>query len=99
MHNMKEEVTLEDYKKAMRRLKHESSKKRVFMHFLIFAFSSVMGIIINIIYYPDEPWILFPFVGWAFGFFIHYVYGIKWIDHEITEIEAESEYRAKHKIF
>lgn len=94
---MKKRLTLESYKEAFREIKKEAERRRFLLHLSIFGVVSFMFLIVNWLYFPDEAWFLYPIVGWGFGLMVHYLLGVRWIDTEITQTEAETEYRARGK--
>lgn len=94
---MEKRVTLEKYKQAFREMKEEGEKRRFVLHLCIFGAISIMFLIVDWVYFPQFSWFLYPIVGWAVGLVIHYMLAVRWIESELTQIEAETEYRAKYK--
>jgi len=54
-------------------------------------------IAINLIYSPRVIWFLYPLIGWGIGISAHYLFGVRWIQKELEEMEAKVEYRAREK--
>ena len=85
---------LDAYKQAFREIKKEKGKERFLLHLVVFGLVSFMLIVVNMLYFPQDAYILYPLVGWAFGIIVHYLFAVKWIDAEIAELEAYVDARA-----
>ncbi len=92
---MMQEITLEDYKKAYREIKKEEAKRGFFVHLVVYIFVNILLVVINFLYSPKDIWFFYPLIGWGIGISMHYLFGVRWIEKELKEMEAKAEYRAR----
>ena len=92
---MAEEITLAEYKKAYREIVSEEEKRDFFVHLVVYVLVNVMLIAINFLYSPEAIWFFYPLIGWGIGISMHYLFGVHWIEKELTEEEAKAEYKAR----
>ena len=92
---MAEEVSLEEYKKAYRKIVSEEEKRDFLVHLVVYVLVNAMLIAINFIYSPEAIWFFYPLIGWGIGISIHYLSGVRWIQKELEEKEAKAEYKAR----
>jgi len=92
---MAEEISLEEYKKAYREIVSEDEKKGFSVHLVVYVLVNAMLIAINFIYSPETIWFFYPLIGWGIGISMHYLFGVRWIEKELTEREAKAEYKAR----
>jgi hypothetical protein len=92
---MAEEISLEEYKKAYREIVSEDEKKGFSVHLVVYVLVNAMLIAINFIYSPETIWFFYPLLGWGIGISMHYLFGVRWIQKELTEREAKAEYKAR----
>jgi hypothetical protein len=92
---MAEEISLEEYKKAYREIVSEDEKKGFSVHLVVYVLVNAMLIAINFIYSPETIWFFYPLLGWGIGISMHYLFGVRWIEKELTEREAKAEYKAR----
>ncbi len=92
---MAEEITLAEYKKAYREIVSEEEKRDFFVHLVVYVLVNVMLIAINFLYSPEAIWFFYPLIGWGIGISMHYLFGVHWIEKELTEKEAKAEYKAR----
>jgi hypothetical protein len=92
---MAEEISLEEYKKAYGEIVSEEEKIGFSVHLVVYVLVNAMLIAINFIYSPEDIWFFFPLLGWGIGISIHYLFGVRWIQKELTEKEAKAEYKAR----
>ena len=88
-------ISLEEYKKAYREIRKEEERKGFLIHLVIYALVNAMLVVINLLYSPNAIWFFYPLLGWGIGLFIHYLFGVHWIEKGLEEKEAKAEYRAK----
>ena len=94
---MAKEFSLDEYKKAYREIRKEELKRGFFVHLVVYIIVNVMLIAINLIYSPQIIWFLYPLIGWGIGISMHYLFGIRWIEKGLEEMEAKAEYRTREK--
>lgn len=92
---MAEEIPLEDYKKAYREIVSEEEKRDFFVHLVVYVLVNVMLIAINFIYSPGTIWFFYPLICWGIGIAMHYLFGVHWIQKELTAKEAKADYKAR----
>ena len=92
---MAEEISLEEYKKAYGEIVSEDEKIGFSVHLVVYVLVNAMLIAINFIYSPEDIWFFYPLFGWGIGISIHYLFGVHWIQKELTEKEAKAEYKAR----
>jgi len=92
---MAEEIPLEDYKKAYRDIVSEEEKRGFFVHLVVYVLVNVMLIAINFIYSPEYIWFFYPLICWGIGIAMHYLFGVHWIQKELTAKEAKADYKAR----
>ena len=92
---MAEEISLEEYKKAYGEIVSEEEKIGFSVHLVVYVLVNAMLIAINFIYSPEDIWFFYPLFGWGIGISIHYLFGVHWIQKELTEKEAKAEYKAR----
>lgn len=90
-------ISLEDYKKAYREIKKEEALRGFQVHFVVYIIINLMLAAINIVYSPKVIWFFYPLLGWGIGMSIHYLFGVRWIEKELKEMEAKAEYRARER--
>ncbi len=92
---MAEEIALEEYKKAYRKIVSEEEKKGFLAHLVVYVLVNAMLIAINFIYSPETIWFFYPLIGWGIGISMHYLFHVRWIEKELKEKEAKAEYWAR----
>ncbi len=91
------DISLEEYKEAYRELKKEEERRGFLTHFAIYVVVNTMLITINLLYSPNDIWFIFPLIGWGIGILMHYLFGVRWLEKEIKDMEAKVEYLARQK--
>ena len=91
------EITLEDYKCAYREVKKEIERSGFIVHLSVYIIVNIMLAIVNLIYSPHKIWFIYPLFGWGIGIVMHYLFGVRWIDKFLENMEARAEYRARMK--
>jgi len=92
---MAKEITLDEYKKAYRKIRAEEEKKGFLVHLVVYALINIMLITINLIYSPEVIWFFYTLIGWGIGISLHYLFGVRWLEKTLKEREAKAEYRAR----
>ena len=95
---MKRRITLEDYKRAYRKIEIEDAKMGFIIHLIVYILVNVILIYVNIIYVPKVIWFFYPLAGWSIFLIIHYLFGVRWLDKRLSEKEARAEYLAKESV-
>ena len=88
-------ISLEEYKKAYRKIRREEEMKNFFIHLVIYIFVNSLLISVNLMYFPKILWFFYPLIGWGIGIIIHYLFGIRWLEKTLKEREIKAELRAR----
>ena len=91
------EITLEEYKRAYREVKKEKERLGFMVHLAVYIIVNIMLAVANLLYSPHDIWFIYPLFGWGIGIVMHYLFGIRWIDKFLENMEARAEYRARTK--
>lgn len=91
VNKMAEEISLKEYKEAYREIVKEEEKRIFLVHLVIYVLVNVMLIVINLIYSPKAIWFFYPLIGWGIGISMHYLFGVRWIEKALKEMEAKAE--------
>ncbi len=94
---MEEEISLEEYQDAYRKMRMEEEKKGFWSHLTVFILINIMFIVINYLYTPGNLWFFYPLIGWGIGITLHYMNTTRWVKSELKEKEAIAEKRAKEE--
>ena len=100
-----DEVLLEEYKNAFRKIAKDDVRMGFVIHLIVFVMINGLLIATNVMTYGDSYgpfraeviWFHYPLVGWGIGLVAHYLFGVRWIDRFISMFEARAEYGAWHK--
>ncbi len=90
-----EEISLEEYKRAYREVKKEKEKRAFLVHLIIYILVNAMLVVINLLSNPQKIWFTYPLFGWGIGIVMHYLFGVRWLDKFLEDLEAKAEYRAR----
>jgi hypothetical protein len=88
---MKTEITLAQYQKANRELRHKEAKKGFMANFGAYILVNAVLVTVNILLVPVFPWAIFPLLGWGIGVTMHYTFGVKRLDKSLTVEEDKIE--------
>lgn len=94
---MEEDISLENYKKAYRKIRAEEEKQNFSIHLAVYILINIMLGFINFYYTPGTIWFIYPAIGWGIGVFVNYLQGVRWIEKNLEEKESKAEYRARKK--
>lgn len=89
-------MNLDVYKQEYRKIVLSESKREMKFHVLFFIFMILFLSILNYIKTPNYFWIGWIFSGWGVGLLIHYFFGYKNMDNELSKFEALAEMNAKN---
>jgi hypothetical protein len=90
-------ITVEDYQAADRAVAMEESRRGFAAHAMTYALATAVMVAANLVFTPYYLWSAFPLLFWGLGLFMHYLFGVRRIGHEITKRQASVERRAAHK--
>jgi hypothetical protein len=90
-------ITVKDYQAADRAVAMEESRRGFAAHAMTYALANAVMVTANLAFTPHYLWSAFPLLFWGVGLFMHYLFGVRWIGHEITKRQASVERRAAHK--
>ena len=90
-----ESVTLTDYQKANRKMRKGQAKIGFTFHLTAYILVNTLLITINLMFVPTFYWFVFPLIGWGIGVSMHYVFGVRRLEEQLTAEEAKIEYIAK----
>ena len=94
---MTEEILLEDYKKAYKEIAIEEERMGFISHLISYIMVNLALIIVNLMYEKDELWFFYPLIGWGIGIVMHYLFGYRWADKELSSREAKAEYKVRRE--
>ncbi len=81
--------------KSVSRNKERGAKRGFFVHLVVYIFVNILLVVINFLYSPKDIWFFYPLIDWGIGISMHYLFGVRWIEKELKEMEAKAEYRAR----
>ena len=85
------EVTLEEYKRAYRKLLIERERTAFIVHAIVYAVVNSVLIAANLLIVPEEIWFQYPLIFWGIGVTGHYFeVGRALKNIEKDEMKAES---------
>jgi hypothetical protein len=91
---MSNELSVEKYKKAYRKLMLRREKQGFTIHAAIYGCVNTCLIALNILTVPQVPWFIFPLVGWGIGLASHY-FGIRKYPDRLEQDELRAERLAR----
>jgi hypothetical protein len=92
---MSSDVTLKRYKHAYRDMIIRREKKAFILHAIVYAIGNSILIAINLLFFPQVLWFVFPLVGWGSGLAIHYYLGVRTAPRRIVKDEMMAENMAR----
>jgi len=90
-----ETITLEDYKKAYRKMGAREGKIGFIANLTAYVVVNSLLATMNLLFVPQFTWFIFPLIGWGFGVAIHYTFAVRLFDRLMAEEEAKVECLAK----
>jgi hypothetical protein len=97
---MSTNITVQDYERAERDLIREEARRGFRAHAIAYTVVNAILLVLNllVIRFTDDNayWFMFPLVGWGIGLTMHYVFGVRQLEAQITERQARIEKRAEH---
>jgi hypothetical protein len=95
---MNKDITVDEYKKAYREVVKQEEKKGFRIHRMVYICVNVVLLAVNLIFVREFIWFIFPLVGWGIGLTMHYLFGVRKLDEQLTEKEQEAEAKAHQKL-
>ncbi len=90
-----ETAKLANYQRAYREFKATQGKIGFQINLAAYIIVNAVLIAINFLVAPEFPWCIFPLVGWGIGVTMHYTFGVRFIDKELSKEQAKIERLAK----
>ena len=90
---MTEETTLEEYKEVYFEVYKEQRRKSFFLHLAIYILVNTISAVINFIFTPKFPWVIFPIIFWGIGIIWNYINAFLLIDKKLCQTSLEVEHR------
>ncbi len=90
-----ETITLEDYKKAYRKMSAREGKIGFYANLAAYVVVNSLLAMINLLFVPQFTWFIFPLIGWGFGVAMHYTFAVRLFDRLMVAEEAKVERLAK----
>ena len=90
-----EGVTLTDYQMANRKMRKGQAKIGFIVHLAAYIGVNTLLIAVNLLFVPTFYWFVFPFIGWGIGVTMHYIFGVRRLEEQLTAEEAKIEHIAK----
>lgn len=94
---MREEISLEEYKRAYREVRRERERRGFIFHLAAYIVVNIALIVINLVYKPGEIWFFYPLLFWGLGLLFHYLGAVRFLDRELERDEALAESIARRK--
>lgn len=89
-------VSVESYQKAYRKIEIGRAKNSFVAHLVVYTIVNLLLIAINVFFSHNEGlWFIWPLAGWGIGLFMHYLYGVQWIERDLEMTEALAEKLAR----
>ena len=86
-----ENMTAEEYKKRSREFELREARKGLIAHSIVVAFVTILLASINLIFFPEVIWFIYPGLGMGLGVVVHYIFGLRlagrWISMKERTIE------------
>ena len=93
---MSGEITLEDYKRAWRKLKLREAKRGFIAHLTAYIAVNTALTIFNLLATSEDIWFYYPLIFWGIGLAFHFVFSRpKFVLEWLQEEEAKIEYLAR----
>jgi hypothetical protein len=91
-------ITVREYERAEREITRAEVRTGFRAHAIVFALVNLLLAAINLIVVSqtseDAVWFVFPLACWGVGLTMHYVFGVRRLEANITERQARIEQRA-----
>lgn len=88
---MTKEISLDEYKRAYRKMLMESERKAFKIHLTAYLLTNGVLLIANLMFTPDRYWVLWPISGWGIGIVSHYIKAVYRIEKDLIRKEAMAE--------
>lgn len=92
-------ITVQQYEQAEREVIREEERRGFMVHATAYVLVNILLVAINLILIAqtsdDFIWFVFPLVGWGFGLAMHYLFGVRRMESNITERQHRIEERAE----
>lgn len=87
-------ITVQEYQAADRAVAIQESRRGFTAHATIYLVANALMIASNLIFASDYLWFPFPLLFWGFGLGMHYLFGVRLINREISDRQAKAGRRA-----
>ena len=88
---MPETVSVEEYKTCFIEVLKKDRKRSFYLHFSIYIVVNLVSAMINFLFTPQFPWIIFPVFFWGLGVIWNFVSAFILIDHKMEELALKAE--------
>lgn len=88
------EIPLEKYKQAYRRVVLEKQRRGFVVHATVYGVVNAFLIALNMLTVPQVTWFVFPLAGWGLGLALHYL-GVRSVPKRLEEDEMKAEWMAQ----
>jgi len=89
-------ITLQEYEQAERMLAHEGAHKGLIAHGVATVLVSALLVAVNVTLADAFPWSAFAVGGMTLGMFVHWWFGYRNLETDLTARQHEVEERAAH---
>jgi hypothetical protein len=89
-------ITLQEYERAQRMLAQEGGRKGLIAHGVVTVLVSVLLVAINFTLADAFPWSAFAVGGMTIGMLVHWWFGYRKLEADLTARQHEIEARAAH---
>lgn len=94
---MKDEITLEEYKKAYREILVRYERKVFKIHLASYLIINGTLLVANLLFTPGKYWVLWPILGWGIGIVSHYYKAVHRIQKDLIRKEMQAEERVRSR--
>jgi uncharacterized membrane protein AbrB (regulator of aidB expression) len=88
---------LDEYKAAYRAVSKAQAIRFFWVHLAAYLAVNAFFTATNLLFSPEELWFFYPLVGWGVGLLCHYLFGVRWLDQYLRELELLAERRLREQ--
>jgi tellurite resistance protein TehA-like permease len=92
-------MEIEDYKRAYREVAKQEERHGFVAHLVSYILLNTLMFLCNIFLTKGVLWFYFPLIFWGIGLLSHYLWGIRWLENELTKREHLAEEFAKRGVY
>jgi len=93
---VKQQLSLEEYKRGELELAIQESRRGLLVHTSITVIVIAALIVINVLLAPEFPWSVFPAIGMSIGVAFHY-FGIRHVTRDVHRHQSDIEFEVTRR--